>query len=204
MRSWQPWRRLCVGLWSSRPSAHAFSDGNNLRARCIPTIQESILIREFRLGPATLARVGSLCFGLMVGIWAAWQGWGAWALIINAVAATCCSALILAPFTRWWPGISVNRKDLRHLVHFGGDLTVTQLFGWFTESFGIAVLGRIVSDDRVGIFRIASVIGRWPDSLLGSVLGRGLAVSFFAKVQSDPEMMRGALFRERASCICLD
>ena len=169
--------------------------GTTYMLDALPTVQEAILIREFRLGPATLARVGSLLLGLLVAIWAAWSGWGAWALIVNAVAATGFSILFLAPFTHWWPGVSINRKDVPHLIHFGGALTLTQLFGWFTESFGTAVLGLVASTDRVGIFRFASVIGRWPDSLLGSIMGRGLAVSFFAKVQGDPESMRIALIR---------
>lgn len=161
----------------------------------LPTVQESILIREFRVGAATFARVGSLLIGLLCGIWAAWNGWGAWSLIVNIVAATCSSILLLAPFTHWWPGFAIERTEIKHLVRFGGNLTITQLFGWFTESFGVAVLGRIAADEVVGIFRIASVIGRWPDSLLASVLGRGLAVSFFAKVQGDEEGMRVALRR---------
>jgi len=161
----------------------------------LPTIQESILIREFRVGSATIARVGSLLIGILCGVWAAWHGWGAWALIVNIVVTTFSSILLLAPFISWWPGFTIERKDVKHLVRFGGNLTITQLFGWFTESFGVAVLGRVASDEAVGIFRFASVIGRWPDSLLASVLGRGLAVSFFAKVQGDEEGMKIALRR---------
>jgi PST family polysaccharide transporter len=156
----------------------------------LPTVQESILIRDFKQGQVTFARLFSLTIGLVVGTLAASRGWGTWALIASALATTLSQSLALTFFVDWYPKLSIDRAHVSPLIRFGGNLTATQVLGWFTESFSVMTLGLIVPDDRVGVFNRAYVIGKWPDSLPGGVLGGGLAVSFFARWQDDPDRMR--------------
>jgi PST family polysaccharide transporter len=159
----------------------------------LPTVQEALLVREFRMREVVITKLASLFFGVTVGWIAALSGWGAWALIASALATTASSALFLWPYVSWRPRWMIDRDRVGHLLHFGGNLTATQFLGWFTESFSIAVLARIVADEKVGVFRIAYVVGKWPDSLLGSVLGGGMAVSSFAKIEHQQDRMRESL-----------
>jgi O-antigen/teichoic acid export membrane protein len=161
----------------------------------LPTIQESLLVRDFRMKQVVLTRVASVVFGVLVGWLAAFQGLGAWALIASVLATTASASLFLSPFVSWRPAMTIDRDRVGHLLHFGGNLTATQFLGWFTESFSTAVLARIVPDEKVGIFRIAYVVGKWPDSLLGSVLGGGMAVSSFAKIEHQLDRMRDGLVK---------
>ncbi len=159
----------------------------------LPTIQEAILVREFRMREVVFTKLASLVFGVVVGWIAALWGLGAWALIASALATTASSAIFLWPFVSWRPRLMIDRDRVGHLLHFGGNLTATQFLGWFTESFSTAALARIVPDEKVGIFRIAYVVGKWPDSLLGSVLGGGMAVASFAKIEHQQDRMRESL-----------
>jgi O-antigen/teichoic acid export membrane protein len=161
----------------------------------LPTIQEALLVRDFRMKQVAFTRVASVIFGVLIGWWAAFAGWGAWALIANVLATTASAAVFLFPLVSWRPAVMLDRDRVGHLLHFGGNLTATQFLGWFTESFSTAVLARIVPNSEVGIFRIAYVVGKWPDSLLGSVLGGGMAVSSFAKIEHQVDRMRDGLVK---------
>ncbi len=183
--SWFYGRDILVPMLMAMGSAYILD--------ALPTIQEAILVREFRMREVVFSKLASLLFGVAVGWIAALSGLGAWALIASALATTASSAVFLWFFVSWRPQLMIDRDRVGHLLHFGGNLTATQFLGWFTESFSTAALARIVNDEKVGIFRIAYVVGKWPDSLLGSVLGGGMAVSSFAKIEHQQDRMRESL-----------
>lgn len=160
----------------------------------LPTVQESILIRDLRIKETSLARIASLLVGIVVATILAIWGFGAWALAANSVAATIASAVFLGLSCPWYPRFAFAPDEFKHLVQFGGRLTGTQILAWFTENFSIAVLGKVTTGtEQVGVFRQSYVIGKWPDSLIGSILGGGLVVSFFRRVQSSERRRRDAL-----------
>lgn len=183
----------------------------------VPSVQQAILIRELRVAPAMLVRSVSLMLGVAVAVALAIAGAGAWALVVNAVVATVSSGVLFLFLTQWRPTLRFDRNELPRMVRWGGNLTGTQFLGWFTEHFSIFTMGVFHAvaiafgwvqpgmpkprgipgypDIILGYYSRAYVMGKWPDSLLGSIVGGGLATSFFAKIQDAPDLMRDALHR---------
>lgn len=183
----------------------------------IPSVQQAILIRELRVAPAMQVRAIGLFLGVVVSVAMAIAGAGAWALVVNAVVASIASGVLLFFLTNWRPMLRFDRNELPRLVRWGGNLTGAQVLGWFTEQFGVLAMGVFDAmaihfgwirrgvpnlkgipgypDVILGYYSRAYIMGKWPDSLLGSVVGGGLATSFFAKIQDAPDRMRDALYR---------
>lgn len=194
-----------IGRFFDEPSLVPilFVMGTTYFLDALPTVQESVLIRDLKIREATIARIVSMVLGLSAAIALAFLGYGPWALVANGVVATVAAAVVLFPLCSWRPAGRFHLGDFRHLVGFGGHLTGTQLLAWFTENFSITLLGKAYTGTSdVGVFRQAYVIGKWPDSLIGSVLGGGLVVSLFARVQHDAQRMQAAL-RQTTSLLYL-
>lgn len=170
--------------------------GTALFLDALPSIQQAVLIRDLRIRPAMQIRVVCVTAGVGVSLVMAYWSFDEWALVGGGLVATVASAALLWFACSWRPTFELDRLALGGIVRSGSHLTGAQVLGWFTENFAVFALGVAGMDKQtLGYFSRAFVVGKWPDSLLGSVVGGGLATSFFAKLQHDPPKLREALHR---------
>jgi len=118
-------------------------------------VHMALTLRDF--GHKALA-VRSLIAGIIGGglaVWAALEGWGLWALVIQRYAAETVSTLVAWWSYRWLPGFSFSFARLRSLVALSGSVATSQLMFLALARCQDIILARILGFAAVGLYRTA-------------------------------------------------
>jgi len=115
-------------------------------------------------------------------------GYGYWALVVGSVvgkAMATAAAFALRPHPLRWPR---DLRGLRSTLAFGRNIVVSRL-GWYVySSADLAVVGRVLGRDALGVYTIASAIATVPVDKITAVLMR-VTAPVFAAVQRDHAML---------------
>jgi PST family polysaccharide transporter len=156
--------------------------------RAIPT---AVALRSFQF--ALVARTDFLrsMVGGTATIGLAWQGAGAWSIVVGAVAANLLSLLPLlraVGIPLCWP----RRSSLTPLVQYGRLMLIGRTTWQAWANADTLTLGRMMSVTAVGHFAVAKTFAMLPQEKLLSVL-MGITTSFFADRASDREALKAYL-----------
>ena len=151
-------------------------------------------LREFghrSLAARTIAcsSIGGACAAA-----AAVAGFGVWSLIIQAIVVEVVGTIFAWQSFPWWPRVRFDRRRLASVSVFSLTMLLTQLSGMLITRIQDVVIGRYISVDAVGIYRVA---WRMIDLMAQATVQPVVSVAFvtLAHLQDDRERFRGALLR---------
>ncbi len=153
-------------------------------------IHEGRLQREFGFKSLAIRALASNLVGGSVAIALAFDGYGAWSLVVQRLASvTMTTALTWMAFP-WLPGLSIRHHHAREQLAFGARVFSTQLL--LTTSIRVqeVIAAYFLSTSDVGVLRLA---WRCIDlvSQVAVIPLTAVALPAYARVQSDrPELAR--------------
>ncbi len=112
------------------------------------------------------------------------SGHGIWALVAQRLVALAVSTISLWMATRWVPGISIDRTEMRALLGFGAKLSVGNLLLQLTSSVSLLIIGAAMSSAAVGYYRVAYRLYDVVNQFLVSPLSQ-VALAGLSAVQTD-------------------
>ena len=119
---------------------------------------------------------------------AAWAGMGYWSLVLGAFVAKAAAAVLVS----YWQPVSFvmpRWKEIRKPIQLGRQAAIGRLaWACYTQADGI-IVGRVLGDSTLGIYRMAMNLATAPAEKLSSLIMRS-AGPLFAKVQSDTVQVR--------------
>jgi len=124
-----------------------------------------------------------------------------WALVIGIVAESaiwCLMAYILSPFL---PKFRVDRECIGELMKFARGmfgLPILTCIGFYADVF---VLGKVVSDDMLGMYYLASGLVQYPILLFSRMISPVLLPAFSQKQDNRDSLCRGVLRVTRWSAL---
>jgi O-antigen/teichoic acid export membrane protein len=121
----------------------------------LQTTQASLLQREMRFREINVRIVAGVVVGGTVGLVAALLGAGAWALILQQVAASATSTLLLWVFSSWRPKLVFSRESLRRLSSFGLNLLGARLLVYLNRNVDNILVGRFLGAAALGAYSIS-------------------------------------------------
>lgn len=158
----------------------------------LATVPNALLTQQLdfrrRAGAELLASVGSGGLAL----WLAWQGYGVWSLVWQALAGAALRAALLWWMSGWRPRGRYDRAAFAALFRFGGYLLLANVLSVGAMRLQSLLLGRLFDARTVGIYAMAQDTQQAPAQLASALLNR-VGLPMFASVADQPVKLSGAL-----------
>jgi O-antigen/teichoic acid export membrane protein len=118
-------------------------------------------------------------------------GFGAWALVVSAVAGSLASSVIAWWLHPWRPRFTFHVQRARDLLQYGGPLAIADALGVVLSRVELLVVGGWFGAATLGLFAVAD---RIPSFLAGNLLWVTTGVLFpaYARIRNEPERLSEA------------
>lgn len=124
----------------------------------------------------------------MVGVFFAFKGYGVWALVIQSIAGSVVSLILLVAFSRWFPKPGFSKSSFKKLFGFGSRILGTSiLYTVYTNAYTL-VIGRAFAPAQVGYYNRGNQYAMLPVQSFED-LAHKVNFPILAKVQDDNQML---------------
>lgn len=157
-------------------------------------VQSALLHKQLQF--KLMAKVGwaSSLIGGGAAIYAAYAGWGIWALVIQVMIAALINSALIAKFSDWRPTLTADLRPIFPLLRFAGPVSVAQgLHILYTQGFAL-IVGKQYSASDVGLFNRGFALTQLPNQLFTGLAGK-VALPLFSERADDPEALRRGMQR---------
>lgn len=154
----------------------------------------SVLRKEYKYGRVVLLLQGSGIMGTFIAIGLAFMMRNVWALVIGFVAEAailCLLSYILVPFL---PRFGIDRESLSELMRFVLGLIGSPILVMIANQTDIVVLGKMVTDERLGMYSLALHLAYLPAILFDRTI-RPVLLPAFSEKQDDKDFLRRAILK---------
>jgi PST family polysaccharide transporter len=156
--------------------------------------QTAILTRELRFRSLELRNFVGTIFGAAVALPVALAGFGAWAIVSQALASTAISSLLVWRLSPWRPKLVYSTESFRSLGSFGGKTVVAQFLGFLSLYADNILIARFLGTTALGIYSMAYNVMFVPVMRVAQPI-QDVVFAGFAKLQAEPERLRDAWLR---------
>ena len=165
-------------------------------------VQTSYLTRK--LDFKAIARVNILSGFLsgLLAIYLAWKGFGVWALVWQALAATLCSTVFLWLSSNWRPVSGFSWEAIKKMGSYGSKMLVSGLITTVFEYLNNILIGRFHTPADLGYFTRAQNLHTSTVSTLSQSMSAVLLPSL-VRVNEDKEAFRRAYMRAMESLLAV-
>lgn len=165
-------------------------------------IQSTTLTKriDFRL-QTRISILSSLCSGI-IGISAAYMGFGAWSLVLKTVSARMINSALLWAWNRWRPVGTFCMKSFNEMFSFGSKLLITGLIDTFYRNIYYFVIGKYFSAAELGFYARADMFKNLPSQNINGIISR-VSYPVLAALQDNPEQLKAGYKRLIASTMII-
>jgi O-antigen/teichoic acid export membrane protein len=165
--------------------------GTQIVLSALAAVQTSLLTRYLRFDQLTKAGVVSSLLSGVLGVVAAYEGLGVWALAIQLVAASFFNSAALWWVCDWRPSLSFSLSSIRHLLGFGLFISLSNILEvLYSHGFAL-VIGKLYGVRDLGILNRANSVQLLPTSIISSVISRTALPLFSARAADKDALLRG-------------
>jgi O-antigen/teichoic acid export membrane protein len=165
----------------------------------LSAVHEGLMVRALRFRPLAVRDVLSQLVAGGVAVVLAWQGFGFYALAMQAVVAAGFKSLFLWLASRWHPSFTFSWADLRGLLSFGSHVTGYSVLEYLRRSLDQFLLGTFVGTSGLAFYTQASHILRLPATAFNQVASR-VMVPALTRL-AEPRLVRDAFLKSvRLAC----
>ena len=155
-------------------------------------IQQTVLQKRVDFKLLTYVNVaGSLVAGI-VALYLAVNGFGAWAIVIQILARSFITSLLLWIFNKWRPLLAFSWKSLKELFNYGSKLTLAGLIYTIFQYLYFNIIGKLFPVASLGFYTRAVQLQEFPVKTIASVFNR-VAFPVFSTIQHDNERLKNAV-----------
>lgn len=152
-------------------------------------VQRNILLRELKMKELTIINFIGITISGVSGIAAAYEGLGAWSIIISRLTRTTFLVIGFWIFSTWRPQWQFCRESIVRMWHYASRIFcisfIENVFNYLTPM----VIGKSFSIADVGFYNRAESLQCVPRNLLQGIISR-FCFPFFAKYQQDFETLK--------------
>jgi O-antigen/teichoic acid export membrane protein len=158
------------------------------------TVQSALLTRtmDFRRLELTVM-IGNIG-GAVVGVAAALDGRGAWAIILQQLVTAALSSLLLFVVCPWRPHLRFSLDSLRSLRAFSANVFGQRVLYYLHRNTDNLLVGRFVGASALGVYGLAYNVMLVPFTRLAGPLQEVLFPAF-SRIQDDPRRIADAWIR---------
>jgi teichuronic acid exporter len=154
-------------------------------------IQVAKLSVENNFKTQAKASIGAIIISGIFGLSLAYQGYGIWALIIQALVYSTLNSLTLWYLVKWYPKMAFCKKSFLILFNFSSKLMLSSiLHSLYINVYGL-LIGKFHTLSDVGYFNQANVLSRFPSVSLMAIIGRAI-YPIQCSIQNDDQLLNSS------------
>ena len=157
-------------------------------------VPAALMRRSMRFKLLTFVNITAIVLSGGTAIIFALAGFGVWTLVWKALLSTACTAFGLWILVNWKPRFVFQRKALRELLNFSGNLLGFRTFNYWTQNADNLLIGKLVGSAGLGIYTRAYGILLLPVRHFASVVGQVMFPAL-SRIQSDKKRVKRAFLR---------
>lgn len=159
-------------------------------ALCV--IQNNRLRKQLAFTKLAVANLSSYILGGLVGIFAAFHGWGVWSLVSMQLTYISMQSFILWIITRWRPSMVFSLQYFKELFGFGGYLLAAGLLQEICKNFQGIIIGRKFSPAQMGYYSQAQKLDTVSSSSLSGIIVQ-VMFPVYSSIQDNDERLQAML-----------
>ncbi len=125
-----------------------------------------------------------------IGIWLAYNGAGAWALIAQYLSNTIIDSITLSFIVEWKPKLALNKQRAKKLMSYGGRVLAAELIGTFFDQLQSLTIGKVYTATELAYYNKGNQI---PSMISANISNSVMTVLFpaIANECSDNNKVKG-------------
>lgn len=158
------------------------------------SIQTALFKRDFDFKTLFKVRLVSALIPVFITIPLAFIFRNFWALVLGTLFQNCVNAILLTSFSKWRPHLYYSLTKLREMFSFSIWSMIEQISIWLTGYVDIFIVGKILSQYYLGLYKTSS-------SIVGQIMGlitsatTPILFSSLSRLQNDEEEFKHLFFR---------
>lgn len=158
------------------------------------SVQRAILTRELKFASLTLRTLTSVVAGGVVGVIAAFSGFGVWSLVAQLITLELVGVIALWTASDWRPHFRFSKVHFRELFSFGSSVLGFKLLRFAERRVDNLMVGSFIGATALGFYVVAYRLLNLVINVTTSVIG-SVAFPVFAKIQAEPEQVQKAYYK---------
>jgi O-antigen/teichoic acid export membrane protein len=155
-------------------------------------IQQVVLQKKVDFKLMSFVNVASSLVAGIVAFYMAVKGFGPWAIVVQILAKSFVTSLLLWIFNHWRPVFVFDLLSLKELFGYGSKLTAAGLIYTIFQYLYFNIIGKLFPVASIGFYTRASQLQDFPVKTLGSVFNR-VAFPVFSAIRDDNERLKNAV-----------
>ncbi|WP_380165806.1 lipopolysaccharide biosynthesis protein [Jannaschia sp. R86511] len=127
-----------------------------LPIRALSTVQEAVVRRSMRFRALAVRTLVSVLLGGAAGLWAAFAGLGAWALVVQQLVTAALGCILLWSVSHWRPRLTFSGTAARELFGFSTGSFVSSIGVFVNNKADALLIGIFFGPLVVGLYRFAA------------------------------------------------
>lgn len=188
-----------IGLWFASPYIADFYNipllesvtkvvGLNLIVSAFSGIQNSILSINIDFKSRAKISIFTTIVTGIVGLWMAYNGYGVWALVFQALSGSILRTVLMWYFVKWHPTLAFSWKSFKELFCFGSKMLASGLLDTIYNNIYTLVIGKCFSSSSLGVYSRASGLVEYPSSNITGVL-QSVTFPVLSTIQNDEKRL---------------
>lgn len=157
-------------------------------------VQQALLERSVSFNLLAKLEITSVFIGAIIGIGLALAGAGVWSLVMQSLATTFLSTVLLWYSSSWRPQWVFHWKEIQTVSSFSLNLTGFNIFNYFARNADYLLIGRYLGAQDLGYYTLAYRILLFPIQNIAAVIGRVL-YPVFSTIQDDNDRFASAYLK---------
>ncbi|KAA6338386.1 Teichuronic acid biosynthesis protein TuaB [termite gut metagenome] len=162
--------------------------GLNIVISAFSIVQRAKLTVKLDFKMQTKVSLLSIIVSGCIGITLAYQGFGVWTLVIQALSSSLLNTLLLWIFAKWTPSLTFSWQSFHTLFSFGSKLLLSGLLHTIYINLYSLVIGRRYSSTEVGYYNRAYQFAAFPSTNIVGIVGRAI-YPVQCRLQDDEERL---------------
>jgi len=160
----------------------------------IRNVPINLLHRELDFKTISFATVSSNIISGISSIILAYSGYKVWSLIIGFLIRESIMTAVITIAKPIKLKKAFDRRTMVKLTNFGLPVSGSRIIWYFTQNFDYLLVGKILGESILGLYRVAFVIGRTPLKKIWLIVNR-ILVPVFSRLVDDKERLTSYFLR---------
>ena len=168
----------------------------------VKSVQSAYVSRKLMFKKFFFSTLGGTIAAAILGIWMAFRGFGAWALVMQGLVNSIIDTMILWITVPWRPVIAFSFSRLKQLFSFGSKLLISNLIDTVYNNLRSLVIGKVYTSQDLAFYNKGKV---FPNLIVTNVNSSINSVLFpvMSSAQEDTETVKRMTRRAIKTSTCI-
>lgn len=172
----------------------AFAGALNVLLACSMVVPQALLSQRFEFRKQTQAQLVGSLVGAGTAVFAAFSGAGVWSLIVQPLAGTSVTLVLMFRASHWRPRREFDYASVKAIVRFGAHLLGSNVVQTLGRNLHNIILGKWLGPGPLGTYNMAHQVTYFPIYQVSAVVVKVLFPTLVS-LDDDPHRLRAAYKR---------